>query len=120
MKRRSIYEMVNNQVLGFFREKELKKDNPLEEVEYVTSTFHEDGQHKLELTSKSYTAIVLKEFFEPCKRYFKDAIILLGKPRMGKAIKEEVSLVIFALGQRFYAVLTPTTQTSLISESEEP
>lgn len=107
MRRWSLVEMVEYEVIGFLKEKDIVKDQPLESVEYITRSLNEDEQNKITLSSKSYNTVVLAEFFEPCRRIFKGAEIFLGKARVGKTINREISLIFFALNHRFFSVLMP-------------
>jgi len=115
LNRWSIPELVEAQVLGFEREKRLKHFLPFEEVQSVTKNIIDDNG-RIVLKSKSYEATFREEYFEPARRTFRGATMLLAnKPKNALDPKKEHlgHLLFFDLGQSYYAILAPIAPASL-------
>jgi hypothetical protein len=113
MKRYRLTELIEGKVFGFEKQKKVDDFKPLELVESITYTVEDDGL--LYLHSNTYHESFKKEYFEPVRRVFKGVSMYLGsKPPKKK--RGAGHLLIFQLGQGYYALLTPFNKTK--SESK--
>ena len=109
MKRWTLTDLIEAKIFGFEKgEDKIERFKPFEEVE--SESFRLDNVDIITLRSASYEETFKKDYLTPIRQAFKDAPMFLARTKA----QPTKHLLIFELGQEYYALLAP-----FIKESED-
>lgn len=113
MKRWQLTDLIGARVFGFEKGDDIERFKPMQAVESITYPVEDNGS--IYLHSESYDAVYTRAYYEPVRRAFKDAQMFLAS-KINPEKDYPGHLLVFDLGQEYYALLTPRTE----KEDEEP
>jgi len=115
LSRYTLLELIELKVLGFEKEKRVKRFQPFEPIQSVT--YHIDSD-RITINSETQSQQFFNSQFETIKRTFKTDNLFLSKSIEHEETDSYSHLLIIALGRGYYGLLTGIRQKRR-TESDE-